>query len=200
MKRWMTLGAAVVMAATCLATAQDAKAPARVAIVDLDAVAKAVGRDAVIRQQLEAATQQLNQQLIKAATEMKSQIEAEQKKLGEKPSEDDQKRVQQMLATANQNVQNNKMVAQLRQQQLRNELIVQFRNEIRPMAEKAARSQGASAVFVAADNVVLWFDPSLDITDEVIAEYRANPPKTIAIPTPPAPAEDNKPTIEAPKN
>jgi Skp family chaperone for outer membrane proteins len=188
------------MAMTSLATAQDTKAPARVAIVDLDAVAKAVGRDAVIRKQLETATQQLNQQLLKAAGEMKTQIEAEQKKLGDKPSEEDQKRVQQMLAAANQNVQNNKMVAQLRQQQLKNELIVQFRNEIRPIAEKAARAQGAAAVFVATDNVVLWFDPSLDITDEVIAEYRANPPKTIAIPTPPAPAEDGKPTIDAPKN
>jgi Skp family chaperone for outer membrane proteins len=203
MKRWTYVAVAAVVAisgATMVisstANAQGSKAVAPVAVVDLDAVAKAVGRDVVIRQQVEVATQQLNQQLVKAATDMKTQIEAEQAKLTDASPEDDKKRVAAMLAQANQNVQNNKAMAQLRQQQIRNELIVQFRDEIRPMAEKAARAQGAMAVLVTAETTVLWFDPALDITDEVIAEYRSNPPKPALLPN--APLPDDKATIDAP--
>ena len=191
----VALAAVAVFAPAAFAQNASASASPKVGVVDLDAVAKAVGREALIRQQLERATQQLNQQLVNAANEMKQALEAEQKKLGEAPAEEDQRRLRVMLAQANQNVQNNQTLAQMRVNQLKNELIVHFRNEVRPLTEKAAKEAGAAVVLVASENNVLWFDPALDLTDEVIAAYRANPPKATTPPTTPAPQND-KPTLD----
>lgn len=205
MRHWMMM-AAVAAALMCGATgasraqAQESKPQAaaqRVGVVDLDAVAKAVGRDVTIRKQLEDATKQVDEKLLAAANKMQEQVDAEKKKLGDKPSEEDQRRLQLMVAQGRQNVQNNKAAARVRLQQYRNELIIQFRTEVRPVVQTAAKQAGATVVLLANESV-LWFDPVVDITDEVIAAYRANPPKATtppAVPTPDA-EEDDKPTLD----
>ena len=189
MKKWMMLVAgAVVLAMSAAAPAQDAAKPHRIGVIDLDALAKAVGRDVSMRQQLEAASTQMEQQLQAATEQMRQQIEAEQKKLGENPSDEDRRRVQVMIAQANQNVANNQAAARAKFQQLRNEAAVQFRMEVRPVVQEAARKAGVTVVMVS-DGSLLWYEPSVDITDEAIAAYRANPP----VPLPPAqPADAQK--------
>jgi hypothetical protein len=77
-----------------------------------------------------------------------------------------------VTAIANQNGRTNKLIAKARQQEIRNELIRQFRNEIRPVAERIAKQRGATMVLLPTDQL-LWFDRVTDITDELIAELRA---------------------------
>ncbi|MEX2670505.1 MAG: OmpH family outer membrane protein [Phycisphaeraceae bacterium] len=142
------------------------------AVVDLDAVAKAIGKDTEITEQIEAAVQQMNERLRTAAQEMQEQLEAEQEKLGDDPTEEQVARLRQMAAKAQQNVQNNRSAAQLRRNQVRTQLIQQFREEARPIAEKVAKASGANVVLLANDNV-LWYESAADITGLVITEMRA---------------------------
>src|SRR2546425_343304 len=144
----------------------------RLVVLDLDAIARALGRDVAIQQQVEAATRSLNTQLLQAAQEMQKQLDDEKAKLGSKPTDEEHGRLRQLQARANESIRNNKLLAQLRQQEVRKELIQRFRSELKPIAEALAKRWGASAVLVATDEL-LWFSEADDITDEVIAELRA---------------------------
>ena len=52
------------------------------------------------------------------------------------------------------------------------QLLKELRQNVKPVAEGIARSQGISVVLETTDNLI-WFDASVDITDEVIAEFRS---------------------------
>jgi Skp family chaperone for outer membrane proteins len=147
---------------------------AGVAIMDLAAVAKATGQDEVIRQEAEAARTELGAQLQALAGNLEQQISAEREKLGIAPSDADSQRLQEMTLQARQQINNAQMQAQNQASQIEAELVADFRSKISPLAEKIASQKGASAV-LAADSYLFWFDPAADITDEVIAAWRAMP-------------------------
>ena len=54
----------------------------------------------------------------------------------------------------------------------RTDLIQHFRNEVGAIAQDVARRSGSKLVLVS-NYETIWFDPSADITDEVIAIMRA---------------------------
>jgi Skp family chaperone for outer membrane proteins len=145
-----------------------------VAILDLSAVAKATGQDEAIRQQAEAARAELGAQLQQLATNLEAQLAEEREKVGVPPSEADVQRLQEMTAQARQQINDAQTLAQNQAGQFENTLVTEFRAKIDPLAEKIARQRGASAV-LAADSYLFWFDPETDITDEVIAAWRALP-------------------------
>jgi Skp family chaperone for outer membrane proteins len=147
---------------------------AGIAILDLAAVAKATGQDEVIRQEAEAARAELGAQLQALAASLEQQISAEREKVGITPSDADSQRLQEMTLQARQQINNAQMQAQNRASQIEGELVAAFRDEISPLAEEIAAQMGASAV-LASDSYLFWFDPAADITDEVIAAWRALP-------------------------
>ncbi|MEJ2133168.1 MAG: hypothetical protein P8Y95_16445, partial [Gammaproteobacteria bacterium] len=51
-------------------------------------------------------------------------------------------------------------------------VVSEFLNDVRPHAAEIAAARGAKLVLTAATNMI-WFDASIDITDEVIAAMRA---------------------------
>ena len=142
-----------------------------VAIIDLAAVAKALGRDEVLKQQVQAAGAQLRQQLTEFSTGLQTRLREEQAKLGSTPSEDERKQLQKQLLEAQRQVQQSQALARQKAAQFQNQLAVQFRDEIRPVAAEIARSKGASTVALA--NTLLWFDSAVDITGAVIDAMRA---------------------------
>ena len=147
---------------------------AGVAIMDLAAVAKATGQDEIIRQEAEAARTELGAQLQALAANLEQQISAEREKIGIAPSDADSQRLQEMTLQARQQINNAQMQAQNQASQIEAELVADFRSKISPLAEKIASQRGASAV-LASDSYLFWFDPAADITDEVIAAWRAMP-------------------------
>lgn len=157
------------------ALAQEAQetAPTNAAVVDLDAVAKAIGKDEEISEQIDAAVQQINERLVEAAQQMQQQLQEEREALGDDPDEEQVARLRQMALQARQNVQNNRTLAELRRDEVRKELIQQFREEARPVAERVAKERGANVVLLANDNV-LWYEAAADITGAVITEMRSN--------------------------
>ena len=143
---------------------------AAVAIIDLDAVARALGRDDVIAQQINQANQQLAGQLGQVATNLQQQVQSRRDEY-EVIGDEAEQELQERTAAANQRLQQTQQLAQQRSAQFRQAVINAFRNEVSPYAQEIAAERGAVAVVTVA-TPMLWFDPEVDITDEVIAEMR----------------------------
>ena len=166
---------------------------AAVAIIDLDAVARALGRDDVIAQQINIANQQLAGQLGQVATDLQQQVQARRDEY-DVIGDEAQQELEQLTAVANQRLQQTQQLAQQRSAQFQQAVINAFRNEVSPYASQIATERGAVAVITVA-TPMLWFDSNADITDEVIAAMRAagleqaTQPAAVA-PAPAATAED----------
>lgn len=143
---------------------------ASVAVIDLDAVARALGRDEVIAQQINQANQQLTSQLGDVAEDLQQQLQQEREKY-EVIGDEAQADLDQKTAAANQRLQQTQRVAQQRAAEFRTAVINSFRNEVQPYASEIARERGAATVITVA-TPMLWFDSEVDITDEVIAAMR----------------------------
>ncbi len=169
-----------------------------VAIVDLDAVARALGRDDVIEQQINAANEKLSSQVLQIAKTLQEQLREQQASIGDHPNEDKQSQLEARTAEANRQLQATQAEARQRAAMFRNAVVARFRAEVQPVAMDIARQIGASIVLTSAVPTV-WFDSSIDITDEVIAEMRARGNEPHPVPPAPAaaPATPNNPDTAA---
>jgi len=143
-------------------------------ILDLDAIANATGQAAIIKQQIEKANNELNAQLNTISSKLNEQLASEKKKIGKKPTLNDKRNMQQLTLQANQKMQQAKTIAAQRSQQYQTALIQQLRKNVQPIAENIARTRNADIV-LTSNNSMIWFNPVIDITDEIIAEMRAQP-------------------------
>ena len=142
-----------------------------VAVLDVDAVAKALGRDDVFRQQIQAAGRQLQQQLSELSSGLEDKVREEQARLGADPSQEERQQLAKMAVDAQRRVQQGQALARQKAREYQNKLAAEFRAEIQPVVSDVALSRGASAVFVS--NTLLWFEPTVDITGAVIDALRA---------------------------
>ena len=161
-------------------------------VLDLDAIANATGQAETIKQQLEQANQELNSQLSTISGKLNEQLAEEKKKMGKKPSNADKQNLQKLTLQANQKMQQAKTIASQKAQQYRSALILQLRKNIQPIAEKIASNRGADIV-LSSNNAMIWFNPSIDITDEIIAEIRATP---VSKPADDQTQDETKPVVE----
>ena len=158
------------------------RAKAGVAVVDLDKVAKELGRDTQMTGELIGQQNSLAKDLGAIQKNFEGQLSKMKEELGEEPAPE---KLQEFAKA--------KQIAQVKfngfQQQAvskisarRDQLIGEFRTEARPVAEKIAKSVGATAVMTRNDAVLFYSDTAIDITDQVIAEMKANPTKPAAKP------------------
>ncbi|MDP6435961.1 MAG: OmpH family outer membrane protein [Gammaproteobacteria bacterium] len=145
-----------------------------VAVIDLAAVAKATGQEEEIRIQAEEARNELTKQLQQLAVSLEEQLKAERDKIGINPTEADAQRLQTLSIQAQQQINSAQAQAQAQASLLEQQLVNDYRDKVEPLAKDVASKLGASIV-VTADANVVWFDPAVDITDEVIAAWRAAP-------------------------
>lgn len=148
------------------------------AVIDLNAVANATGQAEEIRQRIEKADNELNTQLTQIAGQLDAQLADEKAKLGDSPTDEQQQKINQMTVQANQQLQQVQQAARQQSQQNRLALINEFRQKVKTVAEGIARNRNARVVLEITDNVV-WFDSVVDITDEVIAEFRSASASTV---------------------
>jgi Skp family chaperone for outer membrane proteins len=145
---------------------------AKTLYLDPVAIARGLGRTELIQQQTEAAREQLNAQLAKITLDLNTELEQKRADLGAKPDEDALQQFDVLAANANQRLQQTQLLAQQKFASYRQLLLNDFRAELQSFATPIARQRGASGIALI-DSSILWFDPSADITDEVIAEMRA---------------------------
>jgi outer membrane protein len=151
--------------------------------------------------------QALNQQKVNELNEKNKQLQATQQKLEagasvlsanaaaqlQKDVERQQVEIQRFTEDAQQELQG-------LQQQLQGE----FEQRLTPIIAQVAQERGLHFIFSAADAGLVWGDPALDLTTEVIARFdKANPagapaPAATQKPAPAAPPATQKPAAPAP--
>lgn len=143
-------------------------------VVDLAAVARALGRDDVMTQKLDQARNTLNTQLLKIGEDLEQQLKQKKDEL-EKASKKDkpagEKELGEMTRKANAQLKQTQQLARQKASTFRDKLIQDFREEVMDAAGGIAENRGASSV-VAAGAHLLWYDSRNDITDEVIGVMR----------------------------
>lgn len=144
-----------------------------IVIVDLNAVAKALGRDEVMQNEIQEAEAKLKTQLEQIAKNIQDQVVVEKEKLGSKKSEENNIKLQQLALQAQQTFRKEQMAAEQQAAQFRKELVAKFREEVKLVAEPIAIERKAVMVKLVSDDL-LWFDASNDITGEVINRMRAS--------------------------
>jgi len=149
-----------------------------IAIMDLGVIAEATGQDEAIRAEAEATRNALATQLQQFAQALDQQLIEAAEKAEADPSPENQQSLQQLNAQARNQMNDAQTQAQNQAAQVEQQLVAEFRDAISPLAEEIAKSKGASAV-MAVDAYMFWFDPAIDITDEVIAAWRARPAEEV---------------------
>lgn len=145
-------------------------ANATTVVVDLEAVAKVTGQDTVIAQKMTTMREELNIQLNDFIADLEQQLVEAQAELGDSSDEAAQT-LQEIAAQAQQQLAQQRTLAQQKAQQYQTGLVLDFRKTVEPVAAKIASARGASVILIY-DPMMLWFDPSIDITDEVIGALR----------------------------
>lgn len=159
-----------------------------VGVVDLDAVAKALGRDMEMSHEAEQKIAQLNSELTSLQEALNRQFSDQREELGEDLS-DDQKR--QLLLSKNKletQFRDKKTLAERRFAKYKLELVAQFREETKPVLKAVAASRGLSIVIPKNDALLLTVAAEVDLTDAVVLELRKlTPAKATAESTPAKP-------------
>ena len=141
-----------------------------VALVDLDDVAKRLGRDMSIVQELKDASGPLKDQLTAAQKDLQAQFDRTKDAIGSKPSDTESQKLADLGNNLNLQLQQKQQQAQQELNAKRASLVTRFREEIKPVALKIAAGKGLGVVLVKSEMVVLGSQQGLDITDEVVAE------------------------------
>ena len=148
-----------------LSGCNPAKGGGGVVVVDLDAVAKALGSDKAIDTKVAAHNQELAQQLNKIREDLKKTLSDEQTKLGTTPTAEQKQAFQQKFQAAQQAFNERNQQAQQDSNQFRLKQAQEFRDKVKPVAEDLAKKRGATVVSTPV--TLLWTDPSADITADV---------------------------------
>lgn len=171
---------------TMQATAE--KSAGGVAVVDLDQIAKQTGQDSAMNRSIEQATASVNDQLKQIRDRLRREYLDELAKLdpaAEPVAENETPAAAQTpegkAIGQRYDAQMAKVEAQAREKLVKHKasVIEQFRSDVRPVAEKVAKSRGQAIVVTKNDAVVFAFLPQADITEEV-AEKLQNQVKPAA--------------------
>ena len=149
-----------------------------IAIIDLDAIAKALGRDVALRSRLEDVNAKLDTQLSDLIKGLRTRLEREKEKLGPDPTAAAQKAFQKLAAEAQLKVRKGQLQVRQRSQKAQLELVARFRAEVLPVAQKIALERGTRVIVLRSN--VLWYDQRADITPSVVIAMqglRAEPGK-----------------------
>jgi Skp family chaperone for outer membrane proteins len=139
-----------------------------VVVIDLEEIAKAIGQDVVIEEELAAAREELNAQLVVMAAELEAMLEEEKTKLGTSPDQAQQEAFDRIQLEAQQQFAQAQAQAQQEAQQFQAGLVNEFHQQVKPVAARISAQHGAR-ITLLANSSAFWFDSSADITEEIVA-------------------------------
>jgi len=148
---------------------QNATPGSTVAVIDLDEVAKRLGRTKEMETELTGQQEKLNENLVALQQELRTQLTQKQAELGEAPTEEDQQKLMQLQQQAGNQVNQAIEEAKRKLAEARQEQVARFREEVKPHAQQAARGIGANVILTRNDNMLFHHQPNVDITDAVVA-------------------------------
>jgi len=145
-----------------------------IAVVDLDAVARRIGRDIAMNDSLQNQEGSLNEELATVQKSYLDQIASKENEFGAQPNEEQLKTIQAMKQQANLKLNQARQEAVAKLSTQRTQMIAQFREETKPVARRVAAERGLGIVVTKNDNVIFAYDAKYDITDEVVARMTAS--------------------------
>lgn len=150
----------------------------KVAIIDLDRIAKALGKDTEIIAALQANEVRAKAKLRDLEESLKTQIKGHKDQT--ENSEDPQGigGIDVIVRNANLRLRQAVGTEQKNAARMQTKLANDFRQEVLPAARRAAVNRGMSVVMVRQGNL-LYYDSAVDITDAVVDDMQARlaPPK-----------------------
>ena len=165
------LAAAALLVSGCDRPAATSGSPnGTIAFLDLDAAAKRLGRDIAITDELKAENDALVKKLTDARDDLQAQFNKTKTSVGDKPTQEDSEKLSQLEQSLNAELQNRLQNAREELNKKEVAMIQQFREEVKPIAQKVAAKKGFNTVMLRSDIVVISVDPATDITDDVVAE------------------------------
>ena len=164
--KWTLVGALAVLSAC-----NNQPQMGRVAILDIAVVSEKTGGTEKMGNQLQTMQARYQADLNKLQSGLQEKISARQKEFGKKPPTDEQRQeMSRMMGDAQKEFSKAQAEASQAMQQEQAKLVVAFRDKIRPVARKVAGSKGLTVIMLKNEALMLDADPSLDITDAVVAE------------------------------
>jgi len=143
-----------------------------IAVVDMDEIAKELGRLEEIEIELKEFQDQLNSQLGSLQASYQQTIQDEKTAIGDDPSEEQQQKLQDITSKLNNKLLQERNDAQRQYTQYRTTLLSKFRKDLKPIAMEVAKERGMSVVLPKSDAVLLAFDDDIDITNDVLERMR----------------------------
>lgn len=187
---------------------QAAAAKGGMAVVDLDAIAQAIGQTQQIKDAVSLRTNAVNQQLTKLQEGYREQLAAKQAELGDEPTEEQKQQLARMTNIAGQQLgaakQRGEQALSAYSREAISKVATDLRAEIRPICQEIAAKRGLGIVVPKNEGFLLSVDPGVDITAEVLEVLKARRPSTPAAAAPaataaaPMPVEDASATRPAP--
>ena len=161
------------------APAQPAPAPApaarfpegaKIAYINIQRVANESGEG----KSATAKVQALNQKKVAELNEKNKALQADQQKLqsgGTVLSDTARAELEKKIERQQVDIQRTTQDAQQEVQELQNELQAEFQRKLMPIVQQVAQEKGLQILFSAADSGIVWADPGLDITADVVKKF-----------------------------
>jgi len=192
---FVALVAGTAMAAGCgWQPGHQASARGGLAVIDLDYIAKETGRSKEISDILSVQKNALDQYMANYQKKANEALDEKKKEFGEQMTDEQKKDLVTLANNLRGQVVQEGRKAQAAFENSRQKLLVQFRSEIKPLAQEIAANKGLSVVIPKNEGFLLSVDPGVDITADVIKAFHARKPAPSAA-TAAAPA----PAVKTPK-
>jgi outer membrane protein len=139
-----------------------------------------------------ARVQALNQKKVAEINERNKALQADQQKLqsgGTVMSDSARAELEKKIERQNVDIQRATQDAQQEVQELQQELQAEFQRKLFPIVQAVAQEKGVHVIFSAADSGIVWADPGIDITNDVIKRFDTGASTATPAPKPPAAAK-----------
>ena len=141
-----------------------------VGVVDLDLVAKRLGRDIEMKNAVEDRVTSLNKKLTTLQGSLRRLYEEKKEKFGDEPTEEQTAELRATEERMERELLELKRKSELELATYRQALVDQFREQAKPVLREVAAARGLSIVVPKNDGLLLTIDPKVEITDEVASK------------------------------
>jgi outer membrane protein len=157
---------------------------AKIAYINIQRIANDSGEGKAATAKVQA----LNQKKVQELNERNKALQADQQKLqsgGTVLSDAARAELEKKIERQNVDIQRATQDAQQEVQELQQELQAEFQRKLFPIVQQVAQERGVHLIFSAADSGIVWADPGIDLTNDVIKRFDVGAAATPA-PKPPA--------------
>ena len=141
-----------------------------VGVVDLELVARQLGRDIEMKNAVDERLASLNQKLTTLQKSLQRLYQDKKDKFGDNPTEDQVSELRETEERMARELLDVKRKSELELAEYRQALVNQFREQAKPILREVAAARGLSIIIPKNDGLLLTVDPNVEITDEVAAK------------------------------